>query len=133
MHFKKRVLYLENRAQTFVLGRIESRIMSDDSRGKYISQYWSNFKEKLEKAKEILPSTCRIGETIFTSMAVIGGKLYHNQPKNLNHVHKNIKYLVSVIIILGKYISGEDTVFYDEVKSSDFGSRAHILKQERLP
>ena len=49
--------------------------MSDD-RGKiYISQYWSNLKQKLEKAKEIIPSTCIIGETIFTSMAVIGGKL----------------------------------------------------------
>ena len=48
-----------------------------------------NFEKKLEKAKEILPSTFRIGETIFTSMAVIGGKLYSSQPKNLNHVHKD--------------------------------------------
>ena len=85
-------------------------------------------KGKLEKAKEILPSTCRIGETIFTSMAVIGDKLYRNHPKNLNHVHKDIKYLVSVIITLGKDISGGDTVFYDGVKPSDFGSRDHILK-----
>ena len=81
-----------------------------------------------EKAKEILPSTCRICETIFTSMAAIGGKLYFNHQKNLNHVHKDIKYLVSVIITPGKDISGGDTVFYDGVKSSDFGSRAHILK-----
>ena len=29
---------------------------------------------------------------------------------------------------MGKDISGEDTLFYDGVKSSDFGSRAHILK-----
>ena len=73
-------------------------------------------KAKLEKAKEILPSKCRIGEIIFTSMAVIGGKLYRNHPKNLNHVNKDIKYLVSVIITLGKYISGGETVFYDGVK-----------------
>ena len=85
-------------------------------------------KLKLEKAKEIIPSTCRIGETIFTSMAVIGGKLYRNHPKNRNHMHKDVKDLVSVIITLGKDISGGDTVFYDGVKSSDFGSRAHILK-----
>ena len=61
-------------------------------------------------------------------MAVIGGKLYSNHPKNLNHVHKDIKGLSSVIIIVGKDISGEGTVFYDVVKTSDLGSRAHILK-----
>ena len=61
-------------------------------------------------------------------MAVIGGKLYRNHPKNLNHVHKDIKDLVSVIITLGKDISGGYTVFYDELKSSSFWSRARILK-----
>ena len=80
------------------------------------------------KADEILPSTCRIGKTIFTSMAVIGGKLYRNHPKNLNHIHKDTKDLVSVIITLGKNIIGGDTVFYDGVKTCDFGNRAHILK-----
>ena len=54
--------------------------------------------------------------------------MYRNHPKNRNHTHKDVKYLVSVIIILGKDISGGDTVFYDGVKSCDFGSRAHILK-----
>ena len=87
-----------------------------------------NFERKTGDGKKILPSTCRIGETIFTSMAIIGGKLYRNHPKNLNHVHKYTKYLVSVIITLGKNISGGDTVFYDGVKTSDLGSRAHILK-----
>ena len=43
-------------------------------------------------------------------------------------MHKDVKYLVSVIITLGKDISGGDTMFYDAVKSSDFGSRVHILK-----
>ena len=102
--------------------------MSDDSKEKKLTQYWSNLKLKLEKSKEILPSTCRIGETIFTPMAVIGGRLYRNHPKNRNHMHKDVKDLVSVIITLGKYIIGGDTVFYDGVKSCDFGNRAHILK-----
>ena len=62
-------------------------------------------------------------------MAVIGGKLFGNHPKNLNHVHKDSKDLVSVIIILGKNISGGDTVLYDGVKTSDLGSRAHVLKR----
>ena len=85
-------------------------------------------KKKLENAKEILSSTCRIGETIFTSMAVIGGKFYSNHPKHLNHVHKGAKDLASVITTVGKYISGGDNVIYDVVKTSDLGSRAHILK-----
>ena len=85
--------------------------MSDDSKEKKLTQYWSHLKLKLEKEKEILPSTCRIGKTIFTSMAVIGGRLYRNHPKNLNNMHKDVKYLVSVIITLGKYVIGGDTVF----------------------
>ena len=88
-----------------------------------------NFEKKLEKAKEILPSTYRLGETIFTSMAVIGNKLYSNHPKNLNHLHKDTKGMVYVIITVGKDISEGDTMFYDGVKTSDLGSRAHILKQ----
>ena len=54
-------------------------------------------------------------------MAVIGGKLYRNHPKILNHVHKDTKELVSVIITLGKDISGGDTVFYDGVKNMIWG------------
>ena len=79
-------------------------------------------------AKKILSSSCRIGETIFTSIDVIGGKLYSNHPKNLNNIHKDAKYLVYVIITVGKYIIGGDTVFYDGVKTFELGSRAHILK-----
>ena len=55
-------------------------------------------------------------------MDVIGGKLYSNQPKNLNHVHKDSKDMVSVIITMGKDISGGDTMFYDGVKTSDLMS-----------
>ena len=61
-------------------------------------------------------------------MAVIGGKIYSNHPKNLNHVHKDAKDLVSVIITVGKYISVRGIVLYDGVKTSDLGSRSHILK-----
>ena len=61
-------------------------------------------------------------------MAVIGGRIYINHHKNLNHVHKDSKYLVSVIITMGENISGVDTVFYDGLKKSDFRSRAHVLK-----
>ena len=62
-------------------------------------------------------------------MAVIHGKLFSNHPKNLSHVNKDSKYLVSVIINMGGNISGGDTVFYDGVKTSDLGIRAHLLKK----
>ena len=63
--------------------------ISGGAKEKNLTKYWSTLKLKPEKAKKILPSTCRIGETIFTSMAAIGGKLYRNHPKNLNHMHNN--------------------------------------------
>ena len=61
-------------------------------------------------------------------MAVIGGKIYSNHSKNLNYAHNYSKDLFSVIIIMGGGVSGGDTVFYDGVKTSDLGSRAHVLK-----
>ena len=61
-------------------------------------------------------------------MAVLGGKLYSNHPKNLNHVHKDTKDLVSVIITMVKDISAGETMIYYGVKTSDLGSRAHISK-----
>ena len=61
-------------------------------------------------------------------MVVIGGRLFSNHHKNLNHVHKDSKYLVPVRITLGGNIGGEDTVFYYGVKTSDLGSRSHVLK-----
>ena len=64
----------------------------------------------------------------FTSMAVIGGILFINHHKNLNCVHKDSKDLLSDTITLGGNISGGGTVFYDKVKTSDLGSRAHVLK-----
>ena len=60
-------------------------------------------------------------------MAVIGRKLYSNHPKNLNHVHKDSKDLVYVIITLGGIISGGNIVFYDGFKTSDLWSRSHVL------
>ena len=89
-----------------------------------ISKLW----KKLTVAKERLTSKFRIGETFFTYMAVLGGKLFSNNPKNLNHAHKDSKDFLSVIITMGKYIRVGENVFYDGVKKSDLGSRAHVLK-----
>ena len=64
---------------------------------------------------------------MFNYMAVIGGRIFSNHPKNLNHVHKDSKDLVYVIITLGGSISGGNIVFYDGFKTSDLWSRSHVL------
>ena len=46
----------------------------------------------------------------------------------MNHVHKDTKYLLSVKITLENDISGGETMLYDRVKTSEMGSRAHVLK-----
>ena len=48
---KKWVLDLANRAETFVLESIESRIMSDDSKEKKLTQYWSTLKINWRRQK----------------------------------------------------------------------------------
>ena len=52
-----------------------------------------------------------------------------NHPKNMNHVHRNSKYFVPVIITMGKNISVGYTVFYDKVKHKDLANRPHLLKR----
>ena len=61
-------------------------------------------------------------------MATIGGNLYTRHPKNLNHVHKDSKDLMSVIIILGTDVHGGETDFFDGENINDVGKRAHKLK-----
>ena len=72
---------------------------------------------KTYNRKRKIPSKCRIEETCFTSVALNGGKLFSNNPKSMNHVHKDTNYVLYVIITLGANIRGVDTVFYDEVKN----------------
>ena len=59
-------------------------------------------------------------------MDIIGGRLFSNHNKNLNHVHKDSKDFF-YDNNSGEYISGGDTIFYDGVEKSDLGSRAHVL------
>ena len=66
----------------------------------------------MDKAKEIIPNECRIGDTYFKSLATIGGNLYKRHAKNLNHVHKDSKDLMSVIIIFVTDVHGGEIVFY---------------------
>ena len=76
-------------------------------------RYWPNLERSMEKAKYIIPKECRIGDKCFTSLATIGGNLYTIHAKNINHVHKDSKDILSVIIILGTNVNGVETVFHD--------------------
>ena len=76
----------------------------------------------------MIPKEYRIGDTCFTSLATIGGNLYTRHVKNLNHVHKYSKDLLLVIIVLGTYVNGGETFFYDEENINDTVKRAYVLK-----
>ena len=77
-------------------------------------KYWQNLGSTMDKAKDMIPKECRIGDTCFTSLATVGGNLYTRHPKNLNHVHKDSKYLLLVIIILGTDVHGGEKFFMME-------------------
>ena len=91
-------------------------------------KYWQNLERTMDQAKEMIQNECRIGDTCFTSLATIGGNLYTRHAKNLNHVHKDSKYLLSVIIILGTDVHGDETVCFHGENMNDAGKRAHVLK-----
>ena len=74
-------------------------------------KYWQNLVSTMDKAKVKIPKKCRIGDTYFTSLVKIGGKLFTINPKNLNRVHKDSNYLLSMIIILGTDVHGGETLF----------------------
>ena len=82
----------------------------------------------MEKAKAMITKECRIGDTCFTSLETIGRNLYTRHVKNINHLHKDSKDLLSMIIILGADVNGDETVFYDGENMNDIGKRAHVLK-----
>ena len=44
-------------------------------------------------------------------MATNGGNLYTRHANNINNVHRDSKYLLLVIIILGTDVNGGETVF----------------------
>ena len=57
-------------------------------------KYWQNLGRIMNQVKKVIPVECRIGDTCFTSLATIGENLYTRHVKNLNHLHKDSKYLL---------------------------------------
>ena len=76
-------------------------------------KYWQNLGRIMEEEKLMIPKEYRIGDIRFTSLATVGGNLYTRHVKNLNHVHKDSKYILLVIIILEIDVNGGEKVFYD--------------------
>ena len=91
-------------------------------------KYCKALKYYVTAAKETISLQYRIGKTIFSFLAVIGGKLYSNHPKKTNNVHKDAKYLVSVIITLVTNIIERYTMFHDVEKMKDLGNKSYVLK-----
>ena len=90
-------------------------------------QYRQYLGSLLDKSKEKTPKQFRIGDTYFTSLAMIGGNLFTRHLNNLNHVHKDSNNLLSVIIIWVTNIHGGKTVFNDGVDMNDIGKISHVL------
>ena len=78
-------------------------------------KHWQNLGKVLDTTKQKIPKKCRIGDTCFTSLETIVGKLYTIHPKNINHVHKDVTDIMSVINILGTDVHGDKTVFKMEL------------------
>ena len=90
-------------------------------------KYWQNLGRIMNQAKTMIPKECRTGNTCFTSLVTIGGKLYTRHPKNINHVQKYSKDLLLVIIILGTDVHGGETVFNDGENMNDMKHVSPIL------
>ena len=68
----------------------------------------------MQTGKRNIPKECRIGYTCFMSVVAIGGFFFNRHPKNMNHVHRDCKYLMSVIITLVTNVSGGETLLLME-------------------
>ena len=82
----------------------------------------------MDTSKEKIPKKYRIGDTCFMSLANIGENLYTRHTKNINHVHKEVNNLLSVILILVTDVHCGETFFFNGMTMNDIGKRAHVLK-----
>ena len=62
----------------------------------------------MDKAKEKILKECRVVDTCFMSVSTIRGNFFSRHPININRVHRDTKYLLSLIIILETNVSGDE-------------------------
>ena len=60
------------------------------------------------------------------SLGTTGGNLFTRHPKNINHAHKRIKVLLSVIIALRTNVNGSKTLF-NGTTMNDIGGTEHVF------
>ena len=83
----------------------------------------------MDTAKEKIPGKYRIGDTCFTSLTTIEGNLYTKYTKDLNHVHKEVNDLLSVIIVLGNDVhSGQIIFIVNGITMNNIGKGSHVLR-----
>ena len=58
----------------------------------------------LRRAKEIIPAELRYGDTFWTAVTLVGDLRNGN-----NHKHKDLHDIVSLIVMVGKHITGGAT------------------------
>ena len=78
----------------------------------------------LQKAKKVIPSSCQIGHTFFTHMAVVGNLSTHGDLVS-KHIDKND--FITVLFHIGKPLQGGGTNYYTGLTSDENGTSAkHI-------
>ena len=92
---------MEESKELFVLGSINE----------VPTKHYGKLEKVMYEAKEKIPKECRIGETCFISVVIIGGDLLSTHPINLNHLHRNTKDILSLIFTLGTDVGNAKTVF----------------------
>ena len=63
----------------------------------------------LRHAKEVIPPELRYGDTFWTAITLVGDLRDGN-----NHIHKDLHDVVSLIVMVGKDITGGATHYYDD-------------------
>ena len=66
----------------------------------------------LYNSKEIIPSCCRLCDTIFSQMIIIGNNINENDGYGIP-LHKDEKDIISVLLHFGEVCSGGPTDYYD--------------------
>ena len=73
----------------------------------------------IRKAKKVIPSSCQIGDTYFTHMAVIG---YLRTNGDLMSKHIDRDDFITVLFNIGQPLYGGGTDYYTGLTSDEYGT-----------
>ena len=75
----------------------------------------------IQKAKEVIPSSCRRGDTFFTHVAVIGNLSTYGDLVS-NHIDKDD--FITVLFHIGQPLHGGGMNYYTGLTSDEYGTLA---------